>query len=203
MSLLRTFTIALAAAAATVLFMGLLGPASGPRAGTALRLDIEELVERSDLVLEGRVLSATPVMGASGRLETDYLMTVDRTLWGQHEGTRVLRLPGGVLPDGSGLMLAGMPRLAAGEELVLMLTEAGRGELRVPVGLAQGRFTLHHGLDGTRTLVREQGSLQLVDQSSGRVQSADSRSILDYAETMGRIEAAANRKRVAALGRGR
>ncbi|MBJ03009.1 MAG: hypothetical protein CMK00_09085 [Planctomycetes bacterium] len=202
MSFLRTFTIALASAAATLLLMGVLAPGENSRAGTALRLDLEQLVERSDLIIEGRVLSALPVLGESGRPETDYLLTVERTLWGEHEGTRILRLPGGLRPDGSGLVLPGMPRLSSGEDLVLLLSEAGRGGLRVPVGLAQGRFTRHTSLDGTRTLERDQGQLSLLDPRTGRTRPADARSVLDYAETMARIEAAANQRRAAPRGPG-
>ena len=200
-SLLRTFTIALASAAATLILMGLPGwgdRGTASRAGTALRMDLEELVYRSDLSVEARVLSSSSVVGETGRIETDYVLTVDRTLWGLHEGTRVVRLPGGVLADGRGLVLPGMPRLAAGEDLILMLSQAGRGDLRVPVGLSQGRFTVRTALDGTRTFERDQGGLSLVDPATGLSRRADTLVVLDYAETLARIEAAANRRRAGA-----
>ena len=52
--------------------------------------------------------------------------------------------------------------------------------------------------DGTRTFERDQGGLSLVDPATGLSRRADTLVVLDYAETLARIEAAANRRRAGA-----
>jgi len=86
-------------------------------AGTAIRLDIPELVERADLAFEGRVLERTSQVGPTGLIESDYTIAVLRTFVGTPQSTRVVRLPGGVLADGEGLVLPGMPVIEVGEDL--------------------------------------------------------------------------------------
>ena len=55
-----------------------------------------------------------------------------------------------VLEDGSGMILAGMPRIAAGEETLLFLSAEGATGVRMPVGLSQGKFRVIQTEDGGR-----------------------------------------------------
>lgn len=168
------------------------------RAGTALRMDVPDLVEAADLVLEGRVLEARAVETPGGLIETEYRVLVDRTWRGEPLAVRTLRLPGGLLDDGRGMLLSGVPRLAPGEDALLFLTGAGERGLRLPVGLSQGRYRVVTRLDGTRVAVRDQADLGLVDPVTGSLHEAGAVHLRDYAELVAEIEAAA-----AAAGAGR
>ncbi|MDP6539170.1 MAG: hypothetical protein QF903_02525 [Planctomycetota bacterium] len=160
-------------------------------AGTAVRMDIPELVDQSDLVFEGRVLERDVRQDSQGRIETTYRISVERTFWGPDQLIRRVRVPGGVLADGRGLLLPGMPEIAVGEDVLLFLSRPGSTGIRVPVGLAQGKFRVLTDRDGRRRLVRDQSDLSLVDPATGRIHEAGARAHFDYAETAAAIHAAA------------
>jgi len=172
----------------------LVGRPPGVEAGTAIRLGVPELVDSSDLILEARVLS-TYSFEDRGRIETEYLLEVARTFEGVDEAYRAVRLPGGVLEDGRGMVLAGMPRISAGEEVLLFLTPAGRTGVRMPVGLAQGKLALVRRADGAKVLSRDSSGIALLNPASGRVIRSQGATILDYAEIVAEIEAALSLKR--------
>lgn len=160
------------------------------KAGTALRLDISEMASRADLVLEGRVLDTHVLEGETGLIETEYLMSVDRTLWGADLGTRTVRLPGGVLPDGRGMMIPGMPHMAAGEDVLLFLSRQTSWGMRMPMGLAQGKFSVVKSFDGERRLIRDQGSVTFIDATTGELSETATAASLDYAAVVSEIHAA-------------
>jgi len=160
------------------------------RAGTAMRMEVSELVEAAELVVEGRVLASRAVETEDGLIETEYELLVDRTFRGAPLGTRTLRLPGGLLEDGRGMVLAGVPRLRPGEDALLFLSAAGGRGVRMPVGLAQGRYRVLTRLDGSRIAVRDQADLGLVDPNSGHVLCAEGSHVRDYAELVAEIQAA-------------
>ena len=187
------FTLPLLVALLALFFRPLFH-APAVRAGTALRLDTHELVQGAELVVEGRVLSAEAVRTEGGLVETIYRMVVDRTYLGEDHFDRNIRIPGGVLEDGSGMLLAGMPRLTVGEDVLLFLSGMGDRGVRVPIGLAQGRYRIVTRLDGSKVAVRDQGELGLVDPVTGRVTSADSRFVRNYAELVAEVEAAVGAK---------
>jgi hypothetical protein len=172
----------------------LVGRPLGVEAGTAIRLGVPELVESSDLILEARVLSAYSFEDR-GRIETEYLLEVARTFEGVDEAYRAVRLPGGLLEDGRGMVLAGMPRIFAGEEVLLFLTPEGRTGVRMPVGLSQGKLGLISRADGTKALARDSSGIALVNPDSGRVMRGQGVTVLDYAEVVAEIEAALSGKR--------
>lgn len=159
------------------------------QAGTAIRLDIAGLVDNADLALEGRVQRARAVLDPSGkRIDTEYTLVVTRTFLGEASSTRTIKLPGGVLPDGRGMIIPGLPSLEPGEDVILFLSHANASGMRMPVGLAQGKLRVVTDVKGERRLVREQGDLALVDGATAR--PADASIVLDYAATIARIEAA-------------
>jgi hypothetical protein len=169
------------------LLLALSLPGRETGAGTALRLDLPALVQRSDLIVEARVLDAH-ALETEDLLLTEYLLEVSRTFKGADQSYRALRLPGGVRADGSGLLIPGVPHLAPGEEVLLFLEAEGRDGARIPTGLAQGKFGVQRGADGAKRLVRNASSLALVgspDSTRGQ------RDLLDYADLVAAIEAAA------------
>ena len=159
-------------------------------AGTAIQLDLPGLVERAELVLEGRVQTIECARDVRGRIETRYTLAVARTFLGDAAPQRTVRVPGGVLPDGTGLVLPGLPRLALGEEALLFLSAEGRTGLRVPVGLAQGRFRIERTANGARQLVRDVADLALVDAQGHVLPENGAAQTFDYATTIARVEAA-------------
>ncbi|MCB9915312.1 MAG: hypothetical protein H6828_09200 [Planctomycetes bacterium] len=177
-------------------------PAGDVNAGTALRLELVDLVDAADLVLEARVREARVVETPQGRIETEYVLEVDRTFWGDDLALRTVRLPGGVLPDGRGLVLPGMATLQAGEEALLFLSHPGATGVRVPVGLAQGKLSVVTELDGRRSLIGESSLLATVDARSGAVDEAPARAVLNYAETIAELRAAAERRALTGSARG-
>lgn len=168
------------------LLLALFLPGREAGAGTALRLDLPSLVQRSDLIVEARVLGAR-ALETEDLLVTEYLLEVSRTFKGADQPYRALRLPGGVRADGSGLLIPGVPQLALGEEALLFLEPEGRDGARMPTGLAQGKFGVQRSPEGLKRLVGDTSSLALV----GPPGSARTRALLDYADLVAAIEAAA------------
>lgn len=171
------------------------GPHDSTRvsAGTAVRMELEDLVECAELIVEGRILSQRSVE-ANGRIETEYLVQVERTFQGSDIEYRTIRVPGGVLDDGRGLMLAGMPHIAAGDRSLLFLSRETNG-VRMPIGLAQGKFEVRSDDAGMKRLVRGSVGVSLVDVPSGVVTSGNGLVVREYAEVVARIEAALVAKR--------
>jgi hypothetical protein len=162
-------------------------------AGSALRMDLEELADGAALAVEARVQAARPGQDARGLIHTDYDLVVARTFYGADAPTRTVRLPGGVLSSGRGMLLPGLPELAVGEELVLLLSPASASGVRMPIGLGQGKFRLVTTGAGARLAVRTSGGAALLD-ASGRAGHAGL-DVLPYAELSARLQAAANAKR--------
>jgi hypothetical protein len=194
-------------ASAALLLLLALAPLPGPtgevRAGTALRLDVAGLVERSGEIFEGRVLSTRVLSEPDGRLETEVVVGVSRTWWGAPRAAQVFRVPGGLRPDGSGLVLPGLPGFEPGEELLLFLTEPSSARpagapLRLPVGLAQGKLRLLRTAAGTRSLTRDLDGLSLVDGAGPGAASAAAAGAVRYEDFVRALELAVARRRSAA-----
>lgn len=160
----------------------------GVRAGTALKMELPEVVGRADLILEARVLSAR-ALESDGMIETEFLLQVDRTFHGEDQPFRLVRIPGGVLEDGRGMILAGMPRLALGERTLLFLSEEGETGIRMPVGLAQGKYTVVEHDSGAKELVQHRSDLTLVSPG-GELLRGEGSDVLSYAQMVAEIEAA-------------
>jgi hypothetical protein len=198
---MRRFAAACVLSALSFLFLvSFVHRPAGVRAGTTVRLDMAGLVQRSALILEGRVLSSKPVE-TGGRIETEHLLFVERTFEGDDQSLRVIRLPGGMRADGSGMVLAGMPRLQDGENVLLFLSEAGETGIRVPVGLAQGKYSVLYTETGEKLLSRSMSGLSLVNEDTGGPVPGTGREVRTYASVVAEIEAALVAKRAAAAAR--
>lgn len=171
-------------------------PSAETHAGTALKMDLGEIVESSGLVFEGKVLGGRSAESPEGAIFTDWQIAVDRTWWGEDEPTRTVRLPGGVLANGKAMMVPGMPSLVPGEDVVLMLSEESQGGLRMPTGLSQGKYRIVADSHGAKRAVRTGEHLTLAT-SVGSLAGQDGLSVLDYAELVAQLEAATQTKRAA------
>lgn len=149
-----------------------------------VRLSLGEAAARADLVVEARVLAKSARIGPRKRVETEYVLRVDRALFGAPASAALVRVPGGVLPDGSGMLVPGMPSFAVGDDVVLMLGREQEGGMRVPVGLAQGALRVARDARGERVLARDLTGLEFPRE---RVAPPSS---VPYAQGMAEIQAA-------------
>ncbi len=103
-----------------------------PAAATTYRMMSDgALADQAVAVVEVKVVgvSSAPLVGQPA---TDYLVEVDRALKGDLPGsTVVVRVPGGVDPEGLGLKIWGAPRFAEGEGAILFLRPAQDGTYRI------------------------------------------------------------------------
>ena len=98
------------------------------------------------------------------------------------------------------MLIPGLPSLVEGEDVMLLLGAPSGTGLRLPTGLGQGKYQLVTEADGDRLAVRTAEDLVLV--AEGRARQVNGRDVMDYAELVGRIEAAAQ-VRSATAGAGR
>jgi len=147
-----------------------LGAAVPARATTVLRLPVEEMTRRADLVVRAEVRSVTVRLDDAGArpLSTIVDLRVTRVLKGQAAGpTLRLDLVGGATETAS-VSIPGMPSFRAGDDVVLFLEKTPRGY--IPAGLSQGKFLVRRGADGVVRAARETVNLSRVTRDvSGRL----------------------------------
>ena len=117
----------------------------------------DQMVDASDLIVEGTVLSTKVVEDAAGRVWTQASIQVQRSLKGSAAvGTTVLvESAGGVLPDGNFGAAHLSPRYDTGEEVLVYLVSRRFGAAYGPVGMMMGKFTIKQNpTDGTDMVVR-------------------------------------------------
>lgn len=177
-------------------FVAQLGDAGDPvQAGTAVRLDVDGLVRGAARIVEGRVLSQEAVEDPlTGAISTHWQIEVERTFLGPDYPQTTVAWPGGVLPDGRGMVAAGMPTLALSERVLLFLSApSGPAGWTMPVGLAQGKLRVLAQVDGTRSLLSQGVGLSLVEPgAAGHTHAV--RYLRDYAEVVAEIHAALARR---------
>lgn len=169
-------------------------PIAQSMAGTAIEMDLGEVVDNSGLVFEGRVVQGQSAESPLGAIYTDWQIAVDRTWWGDDQPMRTVRLPGGVLASGKAMVIPGMPSLVPGEEVVLMLTDPSEDGMRVPTGLGQGKYRIVANALGGKHAVRTGEHLTLAT-SAGMFAGNDRIAVLDYADFVAQLEAATQAKR--------
>ncbi len=134
--------------------------ASPVRATTFQRVEDSVLTDQARAVVRAQVIDVEPSTLAD-RPATDYIIEVERVLKGDVPGsTLVVRVPGGVRPDGVGLKVWGAPEMATGESALLFLAPAGDGTFRI-LHLMLGAF---HGqtVQGRRLALRDLSEAQEV-----------------------------------------
>lgn len=126
------------------LFAGLATKAS---AATFLPVEDGALADRSSVVVVGQVRDVTGV-DTSGRPAIDYQVTVEEAIFGTDAEELVVRVPGGVRPDGVALWLRDMPTYTPGARVLFFLRPGKDGVLR-PTDLLLGTFAVrtHLGRD--------------------------------------------------------
>ena len=111
-------------------------------ASTVLEVGLDRLSRAAGRVVSGEVLSVMPVEGANGVIFSNVTMRVARSAPRALEGQVItLRMVGGEM-DGRRVYVQGMPRFAAGDEVVLFLNRQTSSIMGPTVGLWQGVFFL-------------------------------------------------------------
>lgn len=145
---------------------------SGPAAATTYQMMSDQaLAEQASAIVQARIVGVEPAPTA-GRPSTDYLVEVDRVLKGDLPGsTVVVRVPGGVGPDGIGLKIWGAPEFAEGEKALLFLVPAQDGTYRI-LHLMLGAFR-ERVVGGQRLALRDFSETREVGPQGLREGGAD------------------------------
>jgi hypothetical protein len=103
-----------------------------PAAATTYQMVSDQaLTDQASAVAEVTITSAEPAP-IPGRPATDYMVDVQRLVKGDLPGsTIVVRVPGGIGPDGIGLRIFGAPEFQEGETALLFLRPADDGTYRI------------------------------------------------------------------------
>ena len=129
--------------------------AAGPvRATTYMMMPDSALADQAAAVLDVKVLGVDSAPVVDGPPSTDYLVEVNRVLKGDISGsTLVVRVPGGVNPEGLGLKVWGAPQFAPGENALLFLAPAKDGTYHI-LHLMLGAFH-RRTVDGQAVALRD------------------------------------------------
>lgn len=122
----------LAARSLFLCLLSLLPLLASPAAATTFqRVEDSVLADQAPAIVSARVVEVEPST-LGDRPATDYIIELDRVLKGDVPGsTLVVRVPGGVRPDGVGLKIWGAPELAVGESALLFLAPGSDGTFRI------------------------------------------------------------------------
>ena len=141
-----------------LLFLPLL---ASPAAATTFQMvEDSTLTDQARAIVRARVVDIEPST-LGDRPATDYLVEVDRVLKGDVPGsTLVVRVPGGVRPDGVGLKIWGAPVMPRFGSALLFLQPADDGTFRV-LHLMLGAFQ-RRSVEGRSLAVRDLSEAQEV-----------------------------------------
>ncbi|HSL82309.1 MAG TPA: hypothetical protein VLF66_06000, partial [Thermoanaerobaculia bacterium] len=133
--MMRSFRPLLSALLATAA----LSAAAPAAATTYVMVEDPVLADQASAVVDARVVAVEPAPVA-GRPATDYTVEIERLVAGSAPGTTlIVRVPGGVRPDGLELRIWGVPRFAVGERALLFLVPRDDGTFGI-LHLALGAF---------------------------------------------------------------
>ncbi len=165
-------------------------------ATTVLRLSLIETVDGAEAIVDGRVLATEPIVNESGMICTRVTLRVNQYLKGSGSDRYTFVIPGGEV-NGLARTIPGFPRFRPGEDSILFLTaQSGKG-LRMPVGLAQGKY--HVAVDavtGRKTVKRSaMGDLRFISAQTGEPAQAPQSTTEDYETFCARVKQIARRVR--------
>jgi hypothetical protein len=150
--MLRTF--------ATVLLVAILASTVG--ATTLEKLSVDDLVQKSTLIVRARVLDSKPSL-VGKVIYTNYSVQVLESIRGGSVSTVTVSVPGGSF-NGIQQRFAGTPKLDLGTEYVLFVW-TGATKINHILGLSQGLFTVKLTAQGETVLHRGAIAADIVDAS--------------------------------------
>ncbi len=111
-------------------------------ASVVIPLSIEQLAQKAEVVVRGRVTAQHADWTRGGRIVTTTTLAVTEALKGQPDAQVEVRSLGGSV-GGVGQQVAGEVHFASGEEVVVFLRPTGlQGGSYAVVGMAQGKFAV-------------------------------------------------------------
>lgn len=115
-----------------ILALSLCFLAGSARATTYKMMPDSALVDQSKVVVDAKVVGVDSAPVVDGAPSTDYLVEVNRVIKGDLSGsTLVVRVPGGINPQGLGLKIWGAPQFTEGESTLLFLNPAKDGTYHI------------------------------------------------------------------------
>lgn len=138
-------------------------------ATTVEKLNLAQLVERSSVILEGRVEAVYSRWEPSHRVIYTYTsVRVDEAFKADRARRTVLVKTLGGNVNGISYSVSGMPQFRTGDHVILFLRE-GRDTTFEVVGLHQGRFQVIEGPGDTRFAVAHVSGIDLFDPKTGEI----------------------------------
>jgi hypothetical protein len=115
---------------------------SSARATTLERMDVGQLVERATMVVRGTVVAAA-VEDTPGGVRTAVRVRVAESFKGRPSSLTTIYTPGGLLPDGTRVVVEAMPSFRIGEACYVFVDTRGWvvGGFQGKVGVADGRLS--------------------------------------------------------------
>ena len=138
------------------------------QATVILRMDLKQIVGRSDVIFVGKVIKIHSHWTPDKRhIVTDTTFKVSQDLrGGKLGGTVVVQHLGGAV-GGIGMRVSGSPSFKQGEEAVLFTEK--RGEARFVVGMRQGAYRVTRDTRGNVTVRANLRGLTLADKRDGNL----------------------------------
>ena len=113
------------------------------QATTVERMDLDDLVSKSDKIVVGKISNSRTYWGGNGKIIlTTYTVEVEESIKGQALRTVELTTIGGKIGNLE-LRVSGMPAFEKGENAVLFIENSG--SYSTVVGLSQGKFSVTKG----------------------------------------------------------
>lgn len=137
--------------------------ATSATATTLLKLDMNDLVDKSEAIVHGEVVELTPIK-ENGRIYTYIGLDVKDQLKGTSSQRVEFRVLGGRIDD-LVTIVHGSPHFVLGEEVLVFLERPVQDKPLVVTGMVQGKFSIAVGPDQkTPYLVPQLGGTPLVER---------------------------------------
>ena len=123
------------------------------RGATYLVPSDQDLIVAAEAIVDGVVIDSYAQLTPSGSIETITVIRIRQAIKGKFDRSQLeIAVPGGVA-GGRGLAIAGAPRFAPGEQVLLFL-EKSAGDRWTPKNLGLGTFRFTISASGERRLTR-------------------------------------------------
>jgi hypothetical protein len=121
-------------------------------ATTVLPLSLDDIVATSAVAFEGTCIENRTAHDAATNLVVTYTsFAVHDVIKGTPGSTYTIKQVGGELPDEAvAFKVRGVPSFAVGADYVVFLPPPSSAGFSSPVGLTQGRFSVHQAPDGVK-----------------------------------------------------
>ena len=137
---------------ACFVFLSVLATAGSAAAATVRQVLLDEMIESAGIAFQGTCTANRVEQDTATNFIVTYTtFAVTDVIKGTVAATHVIKQIGGTLADGkSGMVVNGVPTFTIGDEYVVFMAGVSSLGFSSPVGLSQGRFTIHQSAEGKR-----------------------------------------------------